>query len=117
MEGDARTAHDDCTNSDESVGQSEMSVVKEQVDEPVVGQMRSDWPVLAEDLLLPDRPARKNSPVVSADVRNENFKVDGILYRETERFRMGECTRQLVLSRMYREMTHRTAPSVPSWAS
>ena len=52
---------DDSSNRDESVEQSEMSVVKQQVEEPGkwLDEEMSDLPVLAEDLFLSDRPATK----------------------------------------------------------
>ena len=52
---------DDSSNRDGSVEQLEMLVVKQQVEEPGewLDEEVSDLPVLAEDLFLPDRPARK----------------------------------------------------------
>ena len=52
---------DDSSNRDESVELSETSVVKQQVEESGewLDEEGSDLPVLAEDLFLPDRPARK----------------------------------------------------------
>ena len=51
----------DSSNRDKSVEQSETSVVKQQVEEPSewLDEEVSDLPLLAEDLFLPDRPARK----------------------------------------------------------
>ena len=52
---------DDSSNRNESVEQSEMSVVEQQVEEPGkwLDEEVLDLPILAEDLFLPDRPARK----------------------------------------------------------
>ena len=52
---------DDSSNRDESMEQSETSVVEQQVEEPGewLDEEVSDLLVLAEDLLLLDRPARK----------------------------------------------------------
>ena len=52
---------DDSSNRDESVGLSETSVVEQQVEEPSewLDEEVLDQSVLAEDLFLPDRPARK----------------------------------------------------------
>ena len=115
----------------------------------------SDLPVIAEDLFLPDRPARKKltrsecrrqrrqyatvsdtshqldggasrlqtaqeSDSTLDTIRksvhngdNQYLKEDGLLFCLAELDGTGECTRQLVLSRMYREMAPRTAHSVP----
>ena len=148
---------DDSSNRDESVEQSETSVVEQQVEEPGewLAEEASDLPVLAEDLFLSDRPARKKLTgrecrhqrrqyatvsdtshqldggasrlqtaqesdstldIIRKSVHNEDKQYlmeDGLLYCVAERDGTGECTRQLVLPRMYREMALRTAHSVP----
>ena len=141
----------------DSVEQSEMSVVEQQVEESSewLDEEASDLPVLAEELFLPERPARKKLTrsecrrqrrqyatisdtshyldggasrlqtaqesdstldIIRKSVHNgdkQYLMEDELLYQVAERDGTGECARQLVLPRMYREMALRTAHSVP----
>ena len=126
---------DDSSNRDESVELSETSVVEQQVGEPsewldggasrLQIAKRQKYATVSDTSHQLDGGASRLQTAQESDstldiirksVHNgdkQYLMEDKLLYQVAERDGTGECARQLVLPRIYREMALRTAHSVP----